>query len=131
MNRADVQAWLNRYVAAWAAYDADSIGDLFSEGAEYRFQPWDEPVIGRSAIVDAWLRPGGDETKRDAPGTFTARYDAYVADGQRAVALGTTTYWTDAGQTTATRTYYNAFVMEFDGDSRCRSFTEYFMKPRG
>ena len=42
MTHDDVQAWLDRYVAAWAAYDAAAIGDLFSEDARYRYHPSDD-----------------------------------------------------------------------------------------
>ena len=43
MIHADVQVWLDRYVAAWSSYDAAAIGELFSEDAEYRYQPWARP----------------------------------------------------------------------------------------
>ena len=42
----DVQAWLDRYVAAWESYDPAEIGELFSEDAEYRYHPANEPIVG-------------------------------------------------------------------------------------
>jgi hypothetical protein len=33
MTRDEVQDWLDRYVDAWRSYDADAIGELFSEDA--------------------------------------------------------------------------------------------------
>ncbi len=45
MTHDDVQAWLDRYVDAWRTYDPAVIGDLFTEGAEYRYHPWDEPIV--------------------------------------------------------------------------------------
>jgi uncharacterized protein (TIGR02246 family) len=130
MNRDDVQAWLDRYVAAWETYDPDAIGELFAEDAEYRYHPADEPTRGRAAIVESWLRPAGDSSRRDAPGTFQARYEAYAADGDRAVAVGESTYWADASRATVDKHYYNGFLLAFDRDGRCTSFTEYFMQPR-
>jgi hypothetical protein len=43
MNHDDVQGWLDRYGACWLSYDEAAIGELFSEDAEYRYQPWGKP----------------------------------------------------------------------------------------
>ncbi len=125
MTRDDVMGWLQRYVDAWRSYDPDAVGALFSEDAEYRYHPYDEPVAGRGAIVASWL----EEDRRDDPGTWDARYAPLAIEGNVAVATGTSTYLTPGGE--IDRVYYNNFVLEFDGDGRCRSFTEYYMeKPR-
>ena len=55
MDATDVDRWLARYVAAWKSYDREAIGELFSEDAAYRYHPYDEPVIGRAAIVESWF----------------------------------------------------------------------------
>ena len=129
MTRDDVQRWLDRYVAAWMAYDPSAIGELFSADAEYRYHPWDDPVRGRDAIVHDWLNPAGDAANRDRPGTVEARYSCYAADGDRAVAVGDTIY-RDAPGGPVSRGYENVWLMEYDADGRCRSFTEYFMKQK-
>ena len=49
-----------------------------AEDAEYRYHAWDEPVVGRDAIVADWLSPGGDPGQRDQPGTFAGHYEPYV-----------------------------------------------------
>lgn len=131
MTRDDVQAWLDRYVAAWESYDAAAIGELFAADAEYRYHPADEPVAGREAIVHSWVAPDGDASTRDAPGTYEARYEPYVVDGDRAVAVGWSRYWTDASRATERTTYDNCFLLAFATDGRCRSFTEFFReRPR-
>jgi hypothetical protein len=75
MDHAAAQDWLDRYVTAWLTYEADLIGDLFSEDVAYRWHPYDVPVLGRAAVVAAWL---GDDTpgasSRDAMGTYDAGY---------------------------------------------------------
>ena len=129
MTRDDVQRWLDRYVAAWMAYDPTAIGELFTDDAEYRYHPWDEPVAGKAAIIDDWLNPGGDASKRDKPGTVDAAYTCYAADGDHAVAVGDTTYRETPGGP-AVRRYENVWLMEYAADGRCRSFTEYFMMPK-
>ena len=125
-----VQAWLDAYERAWETYDPEQIAALFSENAEYRWHPADEPVVGRDEIVRAWVAPEGDESGRDKPGTYLGEYRPYAVDGHRAVAIGTSTYWTDASRAKLERVYYNNWLLEFDDDGRCRSFTEYYMSPR-
>ena len=125
-----VQAWLDAYSRAWETYDADEIGALFSDDAEYRWHPADEPEKGREAIVFAWLNPGGNASDRDAEGTYRGEYRPYAVDGHRAVAIGTSTYWKDATRAAVERVYYNSWLLEFDDDGKCCSFTEYWMSPR-
>ena len=130
MTRADVQRWLDRYVAAWKSYDAAEIADLFSADAEYRYHPWDDPVRGREAIVADWIAPVGSASSRDAEGTYDAAYEAWAVDGDRAVAVGTSDYFTDASRTKRDRRYHNVYLLEFDADGRCRSFTENYQLER-
>ena len=126
-----VQAWLDAYAHAWDTYDADDVAALFTDDAEYRWHPADEPEVGRDTIVEAWLSPGGNAGDRDEPGTYKAEMRPYAVDGSRAVAVGTCTYWTDAARTTVARIYFNNWLLEFGDDGKCRSFTEYYMVPRG
>ena len=120
MTRDAVNAWLARYVEAWKSYDPAAIGDLFSETAEYRYHPWDEPLQGRDAIVADWL------ANRDEPGTYEADYTAFAVEGDRAVGIGTSRYTGSGGG----KVYHNAYLLEFDGVGRCRSFTEWFIEQR-
>jgi hypothetical protein len=126
----DVQRWLDRYVEAWKSYDPAAIGDLFSVDAEYRYHPWDEPVTGRDAIVADWLTPDGSASGRDDEGTFDASYRPWAVEGSRAVAIGTSDYFTDATRSTLDRRYHNVYLLEFDAEGRCRSFSEYFIQQR-
>lgn len=120
--RADVDAWLERYVAAWKSYDRDEIEALFSEDARYRYHPWDEPVVGPEAIADSWLQ----EDRLDEPGSFDASYECYAAGDGRAVAVGTSTYFAADGS--VDRVYDNVYLLRFDEGGRCSEFTEWFMQ---
>ena len=122
MNRDDVDRWLARYIAAWQSYDRAEIGALFGEGAVYRYHPYDEPVIGRDAIVDSWL----EEDRLDQPGSFEAHYTAFAVDGDRAVAVGASTYFNDGGA--VDKVYDNVYLLRFDDSGCCSEFTEWFMK---
>jgi hypothetical protein len=125
MTHDDVQRWLDRYIAAWRSYDPNEVGDLFSEDVEYRYHPWDEPERGRSEVVRSWVGPEGDESGRDAPGSWDARYEPYAVDGNRAVAVGWSRYF--ANDKDPEKLYHNCYLLEFDDEGRCRHFTEYFI----
>jgi ketosteroid isomerase-like protein len=124
MEHADVQRWLDDYVAAWKSYDAEAIGALFSDDVSYRYHPYDEPVRGREAVVKAWLGEGDPTvaSTRDEPGTYDASYAPVAIDGEVAVAVGSSTY------TDPPAVYDNCYVLRFDADGRCREFTEWFMQ---
>lgn len=129
MDRQRAQAWLDRYVDAWMSYDRDDISALFSENIAYRYHPYDEPVVGRDEVVASWLGESAsdDASTRDAPGTYEAEYSPVAVDGDTVVATGTSRYRELPGGPIV-RTYENCFVMRFDGDGRCREFTEYYLR---
>ncbi len=131
-DRERVDAWLDAYVAAWKTYDPDQVGALFADDVSYRYHPYDEPVRGRSAVVEAWLGEGEHPgaSGRDDEGIYDASYRAVAVDGSVAVAVGTSTY-TDGPGGPVTEVYDNCFLIEFDDEGRCRAFTEWFMKRPG
>jgi len=123
MDHTSAQAWLDRYVAGWRSNDAVEIGALFSADVIYRYHPYDEPIVGRSAVVPSWLGEG------DEPGTFDASYAPVAVDGDTVVAQGTTTYRKEPGGPVH-QVYDNCFVMRFDEQGQCREFTEFYvMRP--
>jgi ketosteroid isomerase-like protein len=131
MDRSTVQAWLDRYVEAWKTYDPEQIGALFAMDATYRYHPYDaddQVVRGRDSIVRDWIEPDGNASTRDEPGTYDGHYEPYAVDGDRAVAVGWSRYWSDASRATLERTYDNVYLLRFDADGRCTEFTELFMK---
>jgi hypothetical protein len=112
-----VQAWLDRYVAAWRSYDPAGIGALFSDDATYAYHPWDDGdqvLRGRAAIVANWLE------EPDQPDSWSADYRPLLVSGDRAVATGVTRY--DNGQV-----YDNMWVLRFDDAGRCAEFVEWYM----
>jgi ketosteroid isomerase-like protein len=129
MDKPGVNRWLEAYVAAWKTYDRDEVEALFAEDVEYRYHPYDEPVRGRDAVVEAWLGNSDVEgaSSRDVEGTYEADYNAIAVDGDMAVATGASTYYTEPGGP-VDKVFDNCFVIRFDGDGRCREFTEWFME---
>src|SRR4026208_1848162 len=112
MDHQNAQAWLDRYVAAWLSYDRDDIALLFSEDVRYRYHPYDEPIVGRDAVVASWLGEdaSGTASTRDAPGTDEADCAPVAVDGDTVVATGTSSY-RDIPDGPVVRTYANCFVM--------------------
>ena len=125
LTRETAATWLRAYVRAWETYDPDAVADLFSDDATYSYFPFDEPIRGRLAIVASWLE------EKDPAGTYEARYEPVAIDGNLAVAQGRSRYFKDASKTELVREYDNVFLIEFDDEDRCRSFREWYMRPRG
>jgi hypothetical protein len=129
MDHAGVQGWLDRYVEAWLTYDPALIGDLFNADVDYRYHPYDDPVVGRDAVVASWLgdaaEPGA--STRDRPGTVEAAYAPVAVDGDVAVATGTSSYRDEPGGP-ITKVFDNCFLLRFDAEGRCREFTEFYVR---
>ena len=122
MTHEEVQAWLDRYVAAWRANDPEPIGELFTDDATYGYRPWDSDehtVRGRDAVVASWLE------EPDAPGTWSAHYEPFAVEGDRAVAVGWSRYAPQGDQ--PEQTYHNAYLLRFAPDGRCAEFHEFYM----
>ncbi|MEO5953148.1 MAG: nuclear transport factor 2 family protein [Chloroflexia bacterium] len=120
MTRDKVNEWVERYVAAWRSYAEDAIGDLFTEDASYFFQPWTEAVNGRKAIVENWME------EQDAPDSWSAEYETYATDGDKATVVGWTHYLGE-DRRVIDKSYYNVWLLEFAADDRCKRFTEVYM----
>ena len=122
MTHADVQAWLDRYIAAWRSNDAADIEPLFTADAVYSYRPWDnedQTTRGRDAIVASWLE------EPDDPASWDAHYEPWAVDGDRAVAVGWSRYLADGEH--REKTFHNAYLLEFE-DGRCASFHEFYME---
>ncbi|HTE67351.1 MAG TPA: nuclear transport factor 2 family protein [Actinomycetes bacterium] len=119
MDEQAVAAWLDGYSQAWKTYDPEQIGALFSEDAVYFYNPFDEPVTGREAIVASWLE------ERDEAGTYEGRYRPVLVAGDVAVARGYSRYLDTNG--TLAEEYDNLFLLRFDADGRCATYREWYM----
>ena len=133
MDRDSAQSWLDRYVGAWKSYDRDDIAALFAPTVQYRYHPYDEPIVGIDSVVSSWLGDSTDadgSSTRDQPNTYDARYTPYAVDGDLVVATGTSVYQ-DHPDGPVTHTFDNCFLMRFDAAGRCEEFTELFVERPG
>jgi hypothetical protein len=121
LTREHLQDWLDRYVAAWRANEAEPIRALFTEDVRYHYQPYgdDSTVTGLDALVDNWLE------SPDAPDSWEATYEPYAVEGDVAVAIGFSRYL--ASEAKPERTFRNVFLMRFAPDGRCAEFTDVYM----
>jgi hypothetical protein len=126
-DRDSVRRWLEAYVEAWKSYDREAIGELFSEDARCRYHPWDEPIVGRAAIVESWFGVGEGAPGKDAEGTYEGSYEVAAIDGDLAVVTGESTYRDQPGGP-VNIVYENCWLVRFDDEGRCREYTEWFMK---
>ena len=124
MTHAQLQDWLDRYIAAWRVNEREPIEALFTEGAIYRYHPYgDDALHGRDAIVAGWLDEGDD------PAGWAAHYEPFAVEEDRAVATGWSRY--AATDDSPERTFHNVFLLRFAADGRCSEFTELFMLEGG
>ena len=117
-----VQAWLDAYLHAWETYDTADVERPLHRGRRIPLPPG-RRAGGRAATPSS--TPGSTRTGTRAAATSRARspatYEPFAVDGNRAVAVGISTYWTDATRSKVGRIYYNNWLLEFADDGRCRS----------
>lgn len=111
-----VTSWIDAYRRAWNSNDADDIGQLFAEDAQYYTEPFSQPWRGRQAIVDNWL------ARRDEPAQTEFAWHPVAITEELAVVQGNTAYFRDAV------TYSNLWVIRFDQTGQCTEFTEWWMQ---
>ena len=104
---------------------------LFSEDAEYRWHPADEPEVGREAIVVRVAQPGRQRQRSRRAGHVPRRVPPVRRrrPSRRRRSARARTGPTPRARRSQ-RIYYNNWLLEFDDDGRCSSFTEYWMEPR-
>jgi len=67
--RRAVEAWVDRYEAAWRSAGTGALAALFAEDAGYRMSPYEETAVGLGAIAGLWERErqGPDEEFEEWP----------------------------------------------------------------
>lgn len=106
---------MDGYRAAWTSNEPADIRRLFTEDAEYRYNPWDPPAAGLDAIVASWLE------SKDEPGAWTFEWHPLTREGRIATVEGRTLYLDG-------RAYRNLWVIVLEDDGRASSFTEWYMR---
>jgi tRNA (guanine37-N1)-methyltransferase len=118
-DRTAVDDWVGRYVAAWGSNDAEEIGALFTDDADYFTAPFRTPWHGRAEIVREWLG------RKDDPGTWTFEHEVAGIDGDTAFVRGRTVY-TSVGDPDP-GPFVNMWQIRFAPDGRASEFVEWWM----
>ena len=108
-----VSEWMTAYRKAWESNERSDIEALFSANAVYFYEPFDEPIRGREAIIASWLE------RQDAPGTTEFTWHPLSVTDEIAIVQGETIY--------PSIRYSNLWVIRLDGDGRATEFTEWWM----
>jgi hypothetical protein len=114
--RMTVQEWLEAYRKAWEERDPDAAAALFTDGAPYREQPYDEPFIGPQGVRDYWARVTATQ---DA---VHFEYGEPVVQGDRAAVE----WWVTLVNSGAEITLAGEFMLRFDESGRCSELREYW-----
>lgn len=64
MKEKDLDRWVERYRKAWESNDPAHVAALWTEDAAWYRRPDEPPVLGRDAIVSAWLEVADGPVRR-------------------------------------------------------------------
>ena len=108
--------WVARYEAAWRSGDPVAVDALFSDHARYRRSPYEESIVGHTAIKAFWF-----DGERD---TFTMDASVVAVDGTDAVVRAEVRYGDPVHNE-----YRDLWVLRFDDDGRVEDFEEWAYWP--
>jgi ketosteroid isomerase-like protein len=112
VDREQVQAWVDAYVAWWRASDVTGVAELFSPDIHYLKSPYSEPAVGHEAVSAFW--------RDDLGQTFEVVSAVVAVDGRNAVVRLQVTYVHPERQE-----YRDLWVMQFADDGRVELFEEW------
>jgi ketosteroid isomerase-like protein len=116
VDRNQVMAWVDGYIAAWRAEDPEAVEQLFTPDAAYRASPYEESEVGHDAIKGFWLDDAGE--------VFTATAKPVAVDGPSAVVRVEVRYGDPVHQE-----YRDLWVLRFADDGRVSDFEEWAYWP--
>ncbi len=110
--------WLAAYGQASVDDDPQASAALFSANARYYESPFDEPLIGRQAILDYWAAGAQNFTGK------TATYRIVTLQGNVGVAQWRAQFTVEA--TGERKALDCLFLLEFDEQGLCCLFREWW-----
>jgi ketosteroid isomerase-like protein len=112
----DVAEWVASYRRAWEDRDADAAVALFTEDAEYRSNPFQEPDRRSEGVRDYWTRVTATQ------GDVEVRMGTPFVDGNRVAVEFWTTMLNDGAEVTLT----GCMLLTLAPDGRCEKLREYW-----
>jgi len=113
--------WLTRYRRAWIERDPAAAGQLFTEDATYREQPFQPPFVGREAIRNYWANVTASQTGVEL------RYGKSIRDGRRLAVE----WWANLQTNDGPLTLAGEFLLLFADTGECRELREYWVLTQG
>jgi len=113
--------WLTRYRRAWIERDPVPAGQLFTEDATYREQPFQPPFVGREAIRNYWANVTASQT------SVELRYGKSIRDGRRLAVE----WWANLQTNDGPLTLAGEFLLLFADTGECRELREYWVLTQG
>ena len=120
-DRAHFANWLERYRRAWIERSVADAGELFTEDAVYREQPFQTPFVGREAIKQYWATVTATQSE------IELRYGPLIV-GDRRVAVE---WWANLRNGGAPITLAGEFFLLFTDGGLCRELREYWTFKEG
>jgi hypothetical protein len=114
-------SWLERYRRAWIERNAADAGELFTEDAIYREQPFQAPFVRREAIQRYWASVTATQSQ------IEMRYGPLIV-GDRCVAVES---WVNLRNGSAPITLAGEFFLLFTDGGQCRELREYWTLTEG
>jgi hypothetical protein len=108
--------WLESYAQAWVERDPAAAAQLFTEGATYAEQPYQDAFVGPAGVRDYWARV--TETQANVE----IRYGTPLTVGNRTAVE----WWTTLTNGGTEITLAGSFMLTFDESGLCSSLREYW-----
>lgn len=107
---AQVTAWVEGYIRAWASNDIGDITELFTEDAEYHETPYETAWRGREEIVEGWRN------------RWNWQSGGWTFDWAIASIMGDVAVITGVGHYTELGAFDNVWTVTFDDFGLCTRF---------
>jgi SnoaL-like domain len=113
--------WLERYRRAWIERNAADAGELFTEDAIYREQPFQTPFVGREAIQRYWATVTATQSE------IEMRYGPPIVGDDRVAVK----WCVNLGNGGAPITLAGEFFLLFTNGGQCGELREYWTLAEG
>jgi ketosteroid isomerase-like protein len=111
-----VQEWIEAYGEAWRRGDDAALGDLFTEDAVYRSDPFRPPRVGLDSIREYWRDVTSAQEQLDL------RFGDPIVVGNRVVVE----WWAAMRDDGREVTLPGCLLMRFRPGGRCQELREYW-----
>ena len=116
----EARQWAEAYRVAWETADSEAAASLFTEGASYRSNIFEEPHLRRSGVVEYWTGVTSVQSE------VTVRMGEPIVDGERV----DVEFWTTMAVEGDPVTLAGCLLLRFDA-GLCADLREYWSLTEG